>query len=65
MKIAIFGRITDNTDISVLVQFFAYLATREIEYTLYHPYAEDLKRRLPDPSIIDTSKVFHTKQSDG
>lgn len=48
MKFAIFGRITDNTDLQVLVQFFEYLTSKGIAFPLYRAYFEQLQRRIPD-----------------
>jgi len=42
MKIAIFGRLTENTDIGILRTFFAYLQERRISYAVYAPYARQL-----------------------
>ncbi len=63
MKIAIFGRITDNTDLSVLSQFFAYLPTKGIDYLLYKPYAEELKRHLPEMAEVASGRVFSSKKA--
>jgi NAD+ kinase len=58
MKIAIFGRITDNTDLSVLAQFFAYLPTRGIDYLVYAPYAAQLRQHIPEMSDLGTERIF-------
>lgn len=42
MKIAIFGRLTDNTDIQSLVKFFGYLAEKKIPFLVYYLYYEEL-----------------------
>lgn len=62
MKIAIFGRITDNTDLSVLSRFFAYLPTRQIDYIIYQPYAHQLRAHLPEMAGLDDSRVFSHKE---
>lgn len=48
MKIAIFGRITDNTDFVVLREFFTFLEEEEIPTLIYKPYAEKLAGYLLD-----------------
>lgn len=42
MKIAIFGRLTDNTDIDSLVKFFRFLAENNFPFFVYHLYYEQL-----------------------
>lgn len=46
MKLAIFGRITDRTDIAFLGRFFAFLHERQVAYLVHFPYAEELEGRL-------------------
>ncbi|RMG56666.1 MAG: NAD kinase [Bacteroidetes bacterium] len=48
MKLAIFGRMTENTDLGVLAQFFAFLQERSIPFRVYRSYANDLSQHLPD-----------------
>lgn len=43
MKIAIFGRMTDNTNPEVLIRFFQYLRQQEIPFMIYARYAEQLR----------------------
>ncbi len=47
MKIAIFGRITDNTDYQSLFNFFSYLLGKEIRFSLYEKYARQLTKAYP------------------
>lgn len=47
MKIAIFGRITDNTDFESLSTFFSYLKGKEIPFSLYEKYANQLIKAYP------------------
>jgi len=47
MKIAIFGRITDNTDYESLSRFFTYIRAKEIPFTLYEKYAQQLTQAYP------------------
>ncbi|MDX2282602.1 MAG: NAD kinase [Bacteroidia bacterium] len=58
MKIAIFGRITDNTDFGNLAQFFGYLRMRGIGYTLYQDYARQLSERIPQHLPAGKTPVF-------
>ncbi|MEM7038852.1 MAG: NAD kinase [Bacteroidota bacterium] len=48
MRIAIFGRLTERTDLQVLVRFFAYLNENDISYLVHYRYAKELERVLPD-----------------
>ncbi|RMG21606.1 MAG: NAD kinase [Bacteroidetes bacterium] len=61
MKLAIFGRISDNTDFKVLEQFFHFLEKEQIAYTLYERYAEQL---LEHVNCLQSSKiaVFNEQQ---
>ncbi|MEL6673772.1 MAG: NAD kinase [Bacteroidota bacterium] len=59
MNIAIFGRITDNTDLNVLVTFFQYLRTEEISFSIYAPYARKLFERVPQELNPDNTPVFY------
>ncbi|MEM9984961.1 MAG: NAD kinase [Bacteroidota bacterium] len=62
MKIAIFGRITDNTDLSVLAQFFSYLPTRGIDFMIYEPYAQQLVQKLTGMDPLGEGKIFRRKE---
>ncbi len=62
MKIAIFGRLTDNTDLNILSQFFAYLQRRGIKYKIFDPYARQLFARLPDQLEAEETAVFARKE---
>ena len=42
MKIAIFGRLTENTNIHSLTTFFRYLAENNLPFLLYHLYYDQL-----------------------
>lgn len=42
MKIAIFGRLTENTDIQALVNFFRYLSENNMPFLVYNLYYEQL-----------------------
>ena len=48
MKLAIFGRITDNTDLEVLARFFRYLKRESIPFAIYEKYARKLLPKMPD-----------------
>lgn len=47
MKIAIFGRITDNTDYESLSKFFLYIREKGILFSLYEKYAKQLIQAYP------------------
>jgi NAD+ kinase len=47
MKIAIFGRITDNTDFDSLNTFFSYIELKGIRFLLYKKYADQLVKAYP------------------
>ncbi|HHG85583.1 MAG TPA: NAD(+) kinase [Bacteroidetes bacterium] len=42
MKLAIFGRLTERTDLEVMVRFFEFLREKEVPYLVHHVYAEEL-----------------------
>lgn len=62
MKIAIFGRITDNTDIDVLVEFFTFLVHQQIPFTIYEKYAEQLQACIPNHFKLVSKAVFNNKE---
>ncbi|MEM6767112.1 MAG: NAD kinase [Bacteroidota bacterium] len=62
MKIAIFGRITDNTDLSVLTRFFEYLKKRKITYTIYHAYAQQLSEYYREAFNFSGESVFTSRE---
>ena len=43
MRIAIFGRITENTDLAVLQGFFDFVRVKNISYIVHYEYAQELK----------------------
>jgi len=60
MKLAIFGRITDNTDLDVLAGFFHHLQETKTAFSLYDKYAEQLFPRLPDLLKAEETVIFRT-----
>ncbi len=48
MKIAIYGRITENTDMQRLIRYFEYLYYARIEYMIYRPYLEEIRAQSPN-----------------
>lgn len=62
MKIAIFGRITENTDLAVLAQFFDYLRLHQVAFTVYRPYARSLSQRIPDRISLDNDEAYDTRE---
>lgn len=61
MKIAIFGRITENTDLSILAQFFDFAQQRALSFIIYQPYARQLQRHLPTLAHLTEDQVFSRK----
>ncbi|MFN0202587.1 MAG: NAD kinase [Bacteroidia bacterium] len=45
MKIAIYGRLTDNTDITTLCRFFEYLKVVQIQAQMYAPYYQAIQEK--------------------
>ena len=62
MKIGVFGRITDNTDLSNLVNFFTFLRQKEISFLVYRKYAKELFNRIPDQVNPENTRVFSKKE---
>ncbi|MEM6342836.1 MAG: NAD kinase [Bacteroidota bacterium] len=60
MKLAIFGRITDNTDLEVLARFFHYLQETKTAFCLYDKYAEQLFPRLPGLIKTEETSIFQS-----
>jgi len=61
--IAVFGRLTEKTDVAVLRQFFAYLRGHSIGFAVYEPYARQLEARFAsDEFHIEGLPVFHTRE---
>lgn len=62
MKIGIFGRLTDNTDLSILVNFFAYLRQKGIRFIVYRNYARQLFERIPESVNPENTPTFSQKE---
>jgi len=62
MKIAIFGRFTDNTDPQILVQFFSYLQQKQIEFNIYEAYMKQLTRHIKRDTLPENLKVFRSRE---
>lgn len=60
MKVAIFGRITENTDLAVLAQFFTYLRNHDVTYIVYRPYALSLSKKIPASISTDEAHTYST-----
>lgn len=58
MNIAIFGRITENTDRASLSAFFSHLKVRGISFQLYRYYQRQLTRQYPDLLAGAVYEVF-------
>lgn len=48
MKLAIFGKMTDRTDLDLLHRFFGFMKEREIGYIVDYGYARELEPVLPE-----------------
>lgn len=48
MKIAIFGRLTERTDLEVMSRFFVFLREKKVDYVVHYGYAKELESALPD-----------------
>ncbi|MEO0897755.1 MAG: NAD kinase [Bacteroidota bacterium] len=62
MKIAIFGRLTDNTEPQILIQFFAYLEQKKIAFSLYASYLRQLTDRIDRELLPENLPVFHKRE---
>ncbi|MEZ4777020.1 MAG: NAD kinase [Bacteroidia bacterium] len=62
MKIGIFGRLTDNTDLSILVRFFSFLRQRDIKFVLYRKYARQLFERIPESVNPENTETFSKRE---
>ena len=65
MKIAIFGRYTDNTDASGLIHFFDYLRQKGISFSIYEPYLQQLQARIPQIGEHAEQETFLHKEELG
>jgi NAD+ kinase len=46
MKLALFGRITDRTDMGLMARFFAFLKEKKVGYLVHYRYAEELEKTM-------------------
>ena len=60
MKIAIFGRITDNTDPEILLSFFSFLKENNISFQVFHTYSEQMQMRFPEEKSFHELPTFRT-----
>ena len=61
MKLAIFGRLTEKTDLNILGKFFLYLKKKQIGVLVYEPYARQLIRQMPMLEQNDLG-IFQTRE---
>lgn len=61
MKLAIFGRLTEKTDLKILMDFFSFLQSEDFSFTIYAPYADQLAPLLPD-QLSDTARFQSPEQ---
>lgn len=62
MKIAIYGRLTDNTDISTLCHFIEYLQVVHISFQFYAPYFEAIQAKYAGILSFYEIQLFHDAQ---
>ncbi|GAB4410348.1 MAG: hypothetical protein OHK0039_14660 [Bacteroidia bacterium] len=62
MTLAIFGRITENTDLHILAHFFHFLRQRQIPFMVYGNYAQDLYGRIPEVFEQGDMRLFHRQE---
>lgn len=61
--IAIFGRLTEKTDVRVLVQFFQYLRARQLSFAIYAPYYQQLEGKFPEQiQPLGEMRQFRTRE---
>ena len=77
MKLAIFGRNSDRTNLKVLVDFFAFLKERGIGYLVHDSYAKDLSETydqydkeiapyiFSDPELLSSCDFAYSFGGDG
>ncbi|MFM2375200.1 MAG: hypothetical protein RLZZ165_297 [Bacteroidota bacterium] len=66
MKLAIFGRITERTDLNFLSRFLRFLHEKHVEYLVHHRYADELEPSMPDwASLVEPFLLSDEKQLEG
>lgn len=61
MKIAIFGRLSDRTNLDLLGRFFPFLAEQNIDYIVHHTYAEMLEGVYPLHDKHIAGRLMHSR----
>lgn len=65
MKLAIFGRITDRTDIPFLGRFFHFLREKNVGYLVHYRYAEELEKVMVEyPELLASNLLTDELQLD-
>lgn len=62
MDIAIFGKLTEKTDLNGVAAFFAFLRYRNIGFAVYEPYWQELAPRLPAEWRTAQIAIFTTPE---
>ncbi len=62
MKIAIYGRVTENTDMRLLLRYFEFLVYARIEYIVYAPYLNHIASL--DPLLLTHLNIPVFNQDD-
>ncbi len=61
MKIAIFGRYTENTNRDVLSGFFRFLRAESLSFKLYEPYCRELQHHLGGQLPPEGTELFRDR----
>ena len=62
MKLAIYGRYTNNTDLKVLSAFFRFLQDEGIPFRIFQPYVKDLVLKMEDPEDLYNFELFNSSE---
>lgn len=62
MRIAIFGRFTDNTDPQILIQFFSFLKAKNIDFVLYEKYMKQLHQHINPDLLPKDMSIFRERE---
>lgn len=62
MKIAIFGRVTDQTDFRILADFFAFLRAKGLTYIIFRDYALEMAPLLPQGLVHPARDTFTQRE---
>lgn len=63
MKLAIFGRLTEKTDLKILLDFFAFLRSESIAFSVYDSYARQLSQHFPEEMSPEKTTFFNSREA--